>query len=259
MYQPDAWQKYFVRGTTIYRYPFIDEMVSYQGAAPRFYDDLRSEKGYLVEAGFVVAPLDDFAVDMRVYRLAMKDEINWVGAFPKGGIENFDRTTRYGLDAGVNWRPVDALRFRLGYQWVQAEFASGTDKGKTVPLVPEHVLTLYGEQTILKEWTLMETLRAVGSQYMGMDNANAYRPLSGYAVVDLGVRYSPKWADGFSLLFSCDNVFDTMYVTQAWSGGGYGYWGVDWSDFSSKWYNYDYDGFYPANGRTWRVTGRYQF
>jgi len=242
MYAPDQQQKYFVRGTTLYRYPFMDELFSYQGiGTPGLSEDLRAEKGMLLEAGFAVMPVDGFAVDMRVYRLAMQDEMAWDG----NRNVNLDRTTRYGLDVGVNWRPVDELRFRLGYQWVQAEFAAGAHKGKSVPLVPEHVVTLYGEQTILREWSLMETVRAVSRQYMGGDNGNAYRALPGYVVADVGVRYSPKWVDGFSVLFSCDNVFDTTYATSAF---GLGY---EWGG--------DYDGFYPANGRTWRITGRYQF
>ncbi|MCL1857355.1 MAG: TonB-dependent receptor, partial [Kiritimatiellaeota bacterium] len=172
-----------------------------------------------------------------------KDEIFWDGWFPSGGSVNLDKTTRYGTDLGVTWRPVEALRFRLAYQWTHAKFAAGANDGKRIPLVPEHVVTLGGEQTLLGEWSLTETLRGVGEQYMGGDTANAGKRLAGYVTLDLGLRYAPKRCDGLWLLLSCDNILDETTATSAMWGYG----------------DPAYDSYYPANGRTWRLTARYQF
>ena len=76
---------------------------------------------------------------------------------------------------------------------------------------------------------------------VGDDNGNVSDRLAGYAILDAGVRYEPTFADGFSLLFACDNLFDKTYATT-------GFWGWGWDD-----------SVYPANGRMWKCTASYAF
>jgi len=237
LYHPTAGQKYFARASTLYRFPFLDEYGSYRGFTPGFNSDLKPEKGWQIETGLSVEVWKKLVYDLRVYQLTMRDEIAW-------GLkrnENLDKTRRNGLETGLRWADAKWGAVGLNYQLIDAEFAAGANEDKTIPLVPTQVVSLDGELKVAYGVSLLGAVRAVSSQYVGGDNANVSDRMTGYATVDTGVRYEPAFLKDVSLLFSCDNVFDKTYATTGFWGWGYG------------------DSYYPANGRTWKVSASYAF
>ena len=238
LFRPAKGQKYYVRGSTLFRYPFVDEIASYQGfGAPSMNTDLEPEYGWQLEAGLSLELFDTFTYDLRGYTLEMHDEIAW----GNGRNVNLDKTRRYGLETGVRWSLEPWGTLGVSYQLIDAEFAAGANKGKTVPLVPMQVITLDGELAVAYGVSLLGAVRVCDSQYLGDDNANAGDKIPGYATFDVGIRYVPAFLDGFAVTATCDNVFDKTYATT-------GFWG--WGGA---------DSFYPANGRTWRVSASYEF
>ena len=242
LFRPDAGedirQKYFARGSTLYRYPFVDEIASYQGfGQPSMNTGLDPEYGWQLEAGLALELFDTLTYDLRGYYLEMQDEIAWGDSRNV----NLDKTRRYGLETGLRWSPEPWGTLGVTYQLVDAEFAAGANKGKTVPLAPAHVITLDGELNIAYGVSLLGAMRVCDNQYLGDDNANAADKIPGYATFDVGLRYAPKFLDGFALTASCDNILDKTYATTGFWGWGYG------------------DSFYPANGRTWRISASYTF
>jgi len=235
LYRPAEGQKYYLRGSTLYRYPFLDEVASYQGWGPGFNEDLDPEKGWQLDAGLSLEILEQVTYDLNVYYLNLCDEIAWNGTQN----ENLDETSRYGLDTGLTWSSSTWGSLGLKYQLIKAEFSKGVNDGNAIPLVPAQVVTLNGEVKVAYGLSVLGSLRAVSSQYLGDDNGNVAERLEGYMTVDVGARYAPTFLEGFSLVCSCDNVFDTNYATA-------GFWG--WGDR-----------FYPANGRTWKLCAAYQF
>lgn len=238
LFRPADSQKYFVRASTLYRYPFLDEVASYQGWGPGFNPTLDPETGWQLEAGLSVEIWSALVYECRVYQLNMRDEIAW----GNGRNENLDETRRSGLETGLRWSPAKWGSLGLNYQLIDAEFADGANKDKTIPLVPSQVLTLDGEIEVAQGVSLLGALRAVSSQHVGDDNGNVSDRLAGYAIFDAGMRYEPTFLDGFSLLFSCDNLFNKTYATT-------GFWGWGFVD----------DTYYPANGRMWKCTASYTF
>lgn len=237
LFRPEEGQKYYLRGSTLYRYPFLDEIASYQGWGPGFNSDLEAEKGWQIETGLSVKILDQVTYDLNIYHLNLRDEIAWAGTKNV----NLDRTRRNGLETGLRWEPPKWGSIGLNYQLVDAEFASGRNEGNIIPLVPMNVLTLNGQLNVAYGFSLLGAMRAVSSQYLGDDNGNVADPLAGYVTVDVGARYAPTFLEGFSLLCTCDNVFDQRYATA-------GFWGFGWGDH-----------YYPANGRTWKISASYRF
>jgi len=237
LFRPEKGQKYYLRGSTLYRYPFLDEIASYQGWGPGFNSDLEAEKGWQIEAGLSVEILEQVTYDLNIYQLNLRDEIAWAGVKN----ENLDRTRRNGLETGLRWEPPKWGSIGLNYQLVDAEFAAGRNEDNIIPLVPMHVLTLDGQLNVAYGLSLLGTARAVSSQYLGDDNGNVADQLAGYVTVDVGARYEPTFLEGFSLLCTCDNVLDTTYATA-------GFWGFGWGDR-----------YYPANGRTWKISVSYRF
>lgn len=232
-FRPTDRQKYYLRGSTLYRYPFLDEIASYQGfGADGFNADLDPETGWQLEAGLAVEVLRDVNYELRFFHLELRDEIAYV--WPTN--ENLDQTRRDGLETSVRWNPAKWGSLGLAYQLVQAEFSDGPNNGNAVPLVPSQYLTLDGELNVAYGISLLAAMRTSASQYAGGDIANQSDRIAGYAVFDLGVRYQPHFVKGLDFLFSCDNFLDEDYTN-------YVYWG----------------GYYPANGRMWRMTAKYAF
>ncbi|MCL1922231.1 MAG: TonB-dependent receptor [Kiritimatiellaeota bacterium] len=238
LFRPAKGQKYYVRGATLFRYPFADEIANYQGySQPGMNTDLDPEYGWQLEAGLSLELFDALTYDLRGYLLEMRDEIAW----GNGRNVNLDKTRRWGLETGLRWSPEPWGALGIMYQLVDAEFAAGANKGKLVPLVPAQVITVDAEASIAYGVSVFGATRVCGRQYLGDDNANLGGKIPGYATFDVGVRYSPAFLEGFSLTASCDNVFDKTYATT-------GFWG--WGGA---------DSFYPANGRTWRLAATYAF
>jgi iron complex outermembrane receptor protein len=239
LFRPIDELKTFARGSKLFRYPFVDEIASYQGfGAPSMNTDLKPERGYQLEAGLSLDLFDSLTYDLRYYYLEMKDEIAW----GNNRNENLDKTRRHGIETGLRWTPEPWGSLGLTYHLVDAEFAAGANKGKTVPLVPMQVLSLDTEVNVAYGVSLLGAMRACDSQYLGDDNANAAGKIPGYATFDLGIRYAPAFLEGFSITAACANVFDTTHATTGFWGWGYGP-----------------DSFYPANGRTWRISASYAF
>ena len=239
LFRPTARQKYYARGSTLFRYPFVDEIANYQGfSQPGMSPDLDPEYGWQLEAGLSAEIIDDLTFDLRGYYLQMHDEIAWGST----ANVNLDKTRRYGLETGLRWTPAHWGTLGITYQLIDAEFAAGDNKGNAVPLVPAQTLTLDGAINIAYGVSVFGAARFSSDQFLGDDNANAGDRMPGYATFDAGVRYAPAFLDGLSVTASCDNIFDTAYATTGFWGWGYGP-----------------DSFYPANGRTWRLSAAYAF
>jgi iron complex outermembrane receptor protein len=237
LYRPTKDQKYFIRLSTLYRYPFLDEIASYQGWGPGFNPDLEAEKGWQLEAGLSVTLLEQVSYELRVYQLSLRDEIAWNGTRN----ENLDETRRTGLETSLTWTPKRWGSLGLNYHLLQAEFAEGVNEGNHIPLAPAQVVTLQGTVNVAYGLSLLAATRAVSSQYVGDDNANASERIEGFFTCDAGARYTPTFFKDLSVLVSCDNLFDTHYATSGYWGWGFG------------------DHYYPANGRTWRLSASYSF
>lgn len=72
--------KAFVRYATVYRIPFLDEVASFNGySAPTpFLTSLEKEQGVSMEAGTEYYPLENLKLGLTLFRMDMKDEIEYV-------------------------------------------------------------------------------------------------------------------------------------------------------------------------------------
>ena len=233
-FRPTARQKYYLKAARFYRYPFVDEIASYQYGAPAFDADLDPETGWLFEGGASVEVLKNLVYDLRLYHMAMQDEImyyNWHNV-------NAPDTEHNGLETSLRWTPGGPWgNYGLTYQLEDAFFSDGQFKDNEIPLVPKHVATLDGEIPVACGVSLLAAMHYAAEQTTGndFDNLGAYS-VDTYTTFDAGVKYEPTFVKGLSLVFACNNVLDELYATKAYG-------------------NY----YYPANGRTWCLTAKYTF
>lgn len=243
LYRPTECLKLFTRVSTLYRDPFVDELTSPYGYGPVMYTDLKPEIGHQYEVGSSLALDKEWTAALSFYRLDMQDEIatdpiTWAQ-------RNLNETRRYGADASLTWQKRNTGLVSVSYDYVDAFFAAGDNTGKELSQVPAHVVTTHGELDLPLDLAALATVRGVSAQYLGGDDAHDQPRLPTYATLDLGFRYRPHQLAGFELFAGVDNVFDNIYANQ----GG----------FYRAWNNTVYDSYYPAPGRTWKITASYRF
>lgn len=231
--------KVFLRAGTVYRYPFVDELIIYSGYGPdQFYTDLTPEEGWNVDAGTEVGLGGGTRLGLTVFLLNMKDEI----AFDYETLSNLnlDRTRHQGLEASLGVAPVDAVHVGLSYTYTDARFVSGAYDGNDIPLVPAHKASASLRVQLPGDLALDSTATYTGKSYLGGDETNLGPMLDAYTVADVYLRYAPRAVAGLEAFVGADNVFDEQYASLGYRGMGE-------------------DGYYPAPGRSFRGGVRYRF
>ncbi len=224
--------KAFTRVNSVYRYPFVDEQISYYGfGSDSFYRELEPEKGLNAEAGLELGGSPDWRANVTVFRLEMRDEVAWDPVENRNA--NLDETRRQGVELYGSWKPVALVELLASYTYTEAEFTSGPNDGKKVPLVPLHVSSGTVKLDLPLDLNLATTVYHAGSSPLGGDVANAGDKLDAYTTLAMMVHYQPT-GKSYSAFVGVENVTDESYATVAYQG------------FSE-------DGYYPANGRNWRV------
>ena len=233
VYRPIDGLKTYIKGTRFHRSAFCDEL-SYTKDG-RF---LKPETGSSLDIGAEWEFLDEFRFDVNGYGMIMEDEIFYdPSIMPWGYNSNSpDKTRRIGLDTGLSWRRDKFAEASIRYGVVHADFADGTFHGRDVPYVPNHRLRAEGGVWIMDDLEFKGGYSYTSSQYLSGDFANTSEKLPAYSLFDIGLIYSPFWAEGWRATFTIDNLFDRNYCDYA----GVGY-------------------YYPACGRSFLFTLSYEF
>jgi iron complex outermembrane receptor protein len=231
VYAFDQRSKAFTRVGSVYRYPFVDEQISYYGfGTDDFYRELEAEKGLNTEAGLELGWDPRWRASATLFRLEMRDEVAWDPIANRNA--NLDETRRQGAELAGGWKPLDRVELEASYTVMEAEFTSGVNDGNEVPLVPEHLATGLVRIGLPADLWLDATVRYTGESPLGGDVGNAGPELDAYTTLDLALRYRP--ASGFTAFVGVDNVTDEAYAAVAYKG-------------------FSQDGYYPSPGQTWRA------
>ncbi|MDJ0777500.1 MAG: TonB-dependent receptor [Gammaproteobacteria bacterium] len=145
-----------------------------------------------------------------IYRLDLEDEIVFdpnVGLF--GENINLDETRRDGLTLSLfSQLSVDfGLRFELGL--VEAEFRSGSFKGKDISGVSEQIAKLRGDYRVDDFVSLYLEGNYRSDFYAQGDNANQFGKIDSIKVYNAGVAYAHK---ALEIDFRINNLADESYA-----------------------------------------------
>jgi len=241
LYRPVDEAKLFTRVTRSYHAPFVDEVVGW--GVPN--TALEPESSCTLEAGGSVTLFEYLTAAATVYETRTEDEI-YYNHLTYQNVNTPDDTTRKGLDLSLALDKEDLGSIALLYSYVDPSFAEGLYDNNQIPMVPEHTLRLNGRLCVTDQISLLGTVNHVSSQRLETDFANTADKLKPYTTLDLGVAYEPEFAEGFKIAAGVDNVLDKEYCNY----GGY---------YFSRWAGGDNYYYYPADGRTWKVTASYTF
>lgn len=237
--------KVFARASTVYRFPFVDEQISYIGyGTDQMYTELEPEKGQNYEIGADLMLLKDLEAGLTLFRLDMRDEIAYNAITTCN--ENLDNTRRQGLESYATWQYQRLMRLDANYTLIDAKFTAGENDGNQIPLVPSQKASLGAKFYLPFELALNGVVTYVSTQRLGGDNANTGDMLDAYTLVDLALRYTPAklaWL-GLEAFAGVDNVFDKQYASVGYVG---------WSEGSFGSF------YYPSPGRTYKAGLSCQF
>lgn len=206
----ENWRIYGKIGAS-YRFANTDELFAYDPMTgnPLFAGDLRPQQGRLKEIGgsFKLATV---AGRMSLFRLDLRHEIGYDGnTFAN---VNFDPTRRQGVEAEIDWRLSERLKARLAYTHLDAEFRSGANAGKQLPLVAQDKgsLQLHWDGGQAGRYTAQ--LNAIGDRRYSGDASNSRKMLAGYETLDLLAAWNFKpWMLNLRVL----NALDKRYAPYA--------------------------------------------
>ena len=237
VFRPVESAKVYVKGGTLFRYPFLDEQADVN-FANQFENDLNPERGFTAEVGVGLFLGRVLQAEVSAYLLQMRDEIAYVGTFGIDGRNaNIDETRRLGGDLTINSEPIDQLRVSAGYSFVNAVFISGDDKGNQIPLVPNHSIDAELGVRPLTGLEFGPGITYRSSAFQGGDTANTSDKVDQYVLTDLFLRYQPTGLPGdLSLSATIKNVFDVSYAPLVFFGS-----------------------YYPAPGRSFQISASYRF
>ncbi len=242
VFRPVEIAKIYLSGGTLFRYPLLDEQASVQGFGDQFLDDLDPERGVTAEAGVGIYPGRKAQVEASVWWLAMEDEIAYDASAMAN--KNIGSTNRVGADFRLTAEPTEHFRLTGGYSYVLATFAGGDNRGREVPLVPNHSvdgeLALRPGTGLGLEFGPALTFRSAA--YQGGDSANETDRISPWAVTDLFVRFRPAVPGDLSVTAELKNAFDVRYAPLQF-----------YSSFSGT------TAYYPAPGRSFSVAASYRY
>jgi len=209
----------------VFRYPFLDEQVSYYSGPVTVNTDLRPETGnsYTLSAEYKSNTVN---ISIAPYLINMEDEIMYSTETWQN--ENIGSTLHYGVSIETDYS-AGIAKVSGGYAFDHAEF---TDIGKIIPRVPEH--TVYGKVTVtpVKSVTVSTDGRYSAEYYIDNDNAQGTIP----GRFEWNVRADWIINDNFSFYLTGNNLLDDRTPTQTY-----------WSSWTSQ------KSLYPMQGRTFET------
>ena len=238
-YRPDADQRLYLRAEDNFRFAKVDEQAF---TSPDVFG-LKPQKGRSYEAGWDYSSQKQ-NLKLSVYHLALEDEIVFdPSATPPtptsyaGANINADSSRRFGASADWNVQASSILNISAQYNYIHAEFTEGNNKGKALSWVAEHTAKISASADISQDWQIYAEANYIGPRFIEGDNSNSGSKLSSYTLANLALNYI---FDDWKVSLRADNLLDKKYVS-----AGY------YSSYGS--------GYYPGEGRSWRLSLRYQF
>lgn len=191
VYRPVPAWRLFARADQNFRFAKVEEHTD-MGGNPTGLD---TQTGISYELGAEYAG-PRLSGKLVAYRIDLEDEIAYdsaVGVF--GGNTNLEETRRLGVMAEGGLNLGAGRRLGLSYTYTDSEITDGSFEGNDVPLVPEHMVSLFADYRLSQRWDLHGEILSVSKRRFGGDFDNQFGYLEGYEVVNLRVGYAAGAAE----------------------------------------------------------------
>lgn len=237
-YQVNDKIKILLRRAESFRFPKADETATIAATQK----NLKTQTGVSYESTLQWSMRKSLTT-FSLYQLDLNNEIAFdpqqTAAHPFGTNRNLPRTRRQGFSIADQYQLTEKLSLMGQYDYVYARFNSGTNKGKRIPLVAENMLHANLTYALTQHLKFYTEAIYTGSQYASNDDGNRGKKIGGYTIYNANLAYEFK---RLSLALRVNNIFDKHYFL--------------YSLFSTM---PTTEFFYPAPGRNFLLTLKYQF
>ncbi len=239
-YRPVDDAKLFLKWCRFYRNPFIDE---YRWRNGQESEITKPETGWDAELGGEWDVTKEIFLSGAAFYSETLNEIH-LNPFAMSNENSKWLHRRQGIDLKAGWRREGTAEANVGWTGTIAEKAEGIYKGNWVPGVPRQMLNAEARVWLWNEFDVSFGYRLLGARFAISDTPNANGRLPAASIFRCGVRYRPECRNlkGFTFAFTCENLFDEKYC-----------------DYAVASVTSGANAYYPAAGRTFMFTIRYEF
>ncbi|PKN39311.1 MAG: hypothetical protein CVU62_03710 [Deltaproteobacteria bacterium HGW-Deltaproteobacteria-2] len=241
--------KAFMKFSTTYRIPFLEEVAYFNGGGGGFLTSLDKEQGISTEVGTDFYPLENLKLGLTLFRSDMEDEIQYVGYYPTGYNQNAGKTRHDGMEVSLAYIWPKYFKIFGNYTYHKATFENGADNKKEMPMVPNHMANAGLEIYLPYNLTLRPEVQYVGDAFISGDNDNSTEKLEAHTLMNIYVYYKPTFGKlGLTAFLGVDNIADVKYSSSGFDYEQYSYPGVSYSNF-----------YYPMPGITFKGGLSFEF
>ena len=234
----------FVKYATVYRIPFLDEIAGFNGAGGGFLTTLEQEKGKSMEAGTEYCPWDNLKIGLTLYRIDMKDEIEYVGFFPTGYNQNVGKTRHEGVETYFSYLWPQYFKIYGNFTYHKATYEDGQYNKREIPMVPRYLANAGLEIYLPYNIMLKPEVSYVSKAYLSGDYDNNAEKIDSYTLVDVYLQYKPALDRLSMTVFAgIENLLDEEYSS---FGLDYEQWGMP-------------NAYYPMPGRIFKGGVSFEF
>ncbi|MEI9475614.1 MAG: TonB-dependent receptor [Deltaproteobacteria bacterium] len=205
------WKKssVFISAKRSFRFPVSDELIQFY---PTFQvnPSIQPQTGYHYEAGVRHAFSDHIEANLTFFWIDQKDEIFFNPATFSN--ENYPKTRRQGLEAGVNVRPLPWFSVWGNYSFIKPILRAGSFSGNDIPGVPRNKASAGTNIDMGKGFLFDARVTYVGPRYLISDFGNKLDRMDGYSTFDTKLTYSWK---GLKTFVGINNLFNEKYAEWA--------------------------------------------
>lgn len=196
-----------------FRYPLLDELYSFftntvnTNLVPQSTDDY--------EVGIRHYFSDDIYAHLNLFRIDTDKEIFFNPITYTN--ENMDgKTRRDGIEISFFVKPIEWLKLKAGYTYLDAEIKEGTFKGKEIPNVPKHKASVDVVTFLGRGFTFALNGVYVGERPFISDFTNDFGSQESYLVLNSKINYHWKYLNAF---LNINNLTNTKYPEFGVIGG----------------------------------------
>jgi iron complex outermembrane receptor protein len=238
--------KIFVKYSSIYRIPFLDEIASFNGfGGALFLKTLEMEEGTSKEIGTEFSPLTNLKMGVTLFRIDMDEEIQYVYVTPWSGYnQNVGKTRHDGAEISLTYLWEKRAKFYGNFTYHKATFENNPNDGKEMPLVPKRVVNGGIEIYLPYNLTLRPEVKYVSDAYLSGDNDNNTEKLESRTLYNLYLFYKPTFGKfSMTAFFGVENLTDEKYSS-------FGSDNVSWGGVNT---------YYPMPGIMWKGGLSFEF
>jgi len=202
-YLPDNRTSLYIKFGSSARMPKVDEYYAWG----LLNSSLLIQMTESLEGGARLIFSKKLAGNINLFRMDSKNEIYYNPATYSN--ENYEKTSRTGAEAGLNFKPASSLTLNLSYTYTDAKITEGIYKGSVVPSVPSHSGSITGILSLVKNLDINLNGNYIGERYFISDQKNISPRLNAYTVFNTNLSYKIKSVRIFG---GINNILDEKYA-----------------------------------------------